>query len=458
MSDRAALLYRVCAELAERISRTRRYLQGFGAPIADDYARLINTIAAALDKIEYLIPQNIELLRKAADPDDAYEVAKLEADAQRVSEWFARIHELLAYLPPQPITSDTIDLLGGAFGRFHDELSPSTVLGTIFNAVEYDFGEVVKTHLPNPNDFDVDGQNIVVQLPVCDRLSPASWPILAHEFGHAIEARHDIARKVVAESSKEENPPPYLVHWCRELATDLIAARVLGPSPILATLSLHYCLFFRRDSFRAPTPFHPAMLWRLDAVTQALREWQWEAQSSILVKEREVFLRFLATYDDKPDERRTLLFDPLVRPVAQRVVELALPAPSWTDVSIERCLTRLRSQLPIAAQGEPREELRDAVAAFTAGDRTGQSARFVSLAARFSERPVNVAAIVFAGQAIRLEHLYRVAADSAELSDATALAKWCDKLADLDALVARSIGTSAVHRRLVTRSRASTPA
>ena len=75
-------------------------------------------------------------------------------------------------------TSETVAVLNGAFGKLYEEQAPSTLLGTIFNAFEFDFLEVVEQRLPDLRDVvtDVD-RNVVLQLAVCDRESPAAWAV-----------------------------------------------------------------------------------------------------------------------------------------------------------------------------------------------------------------------------------------------------------------------------------------
>lgn len=180
------VLLRIAAELIQRSARVKRYLEQVGQGDTGEYRHLSQTITTALDGIASLLPKEVTAAHSAVDASDGEQV--FLAYRRRFSEYFTKIHELLVYLPRQPVAPETVSVLETAFGPAFRQHAPSILLGVMFNAAEFDFYQILSQRLPDLNDIVLErGRAIVLELAVCDRECPATWAVLGHELGHTID-------------------------------------------------------------------------------------------------------------------------------------------------------------------------------------------------------------------------------------------------------------------------------
>jgi len=385
----------------------------------------------------------------------------LQTQLNLFSEWFSNIHESLVYVSRQTPLRESYYLLDGALGRVYAEEKPSMILGSLFNALEFDFYQLLRDRLPRIDDIMTEGyRNIVLQLPICDRTAPAAWAILAHEIGHAIDVKHGLS--VEAVSNVVSEPPAILEAWAGELAADLIAAEVLGPAPILSLLGLEYCMYPRRCVVDWSNS-HPATLWRLHAVRDYVDDRGFAPEllsTEIGLYERAWEQALLHHYGDhsmreRVRENSRQNHEDVIRPIAKEIralIEpLGLPACDIEVASLRRCVSRLKEGLPISAQGSSRASLRGSIEAYRASsddNRQGDAAAFEKLVVEFAERPVNMSTILASCNSVRRREFEAIEEDPAVLGDAEKTHAFLARLDKLDALVVSSIGTSAVHRDL----------
>jgi len=467
--DVLRVLLRIAGELLIRSSQTKRYLDEIRPGEAGEYWQLAETIRAALEGIEQLLPETVRAVRSGSDKAVTPEgIEVLYRLLEKFSAWFTTIHELLVYLPQSAVTPESKATLRSSFGALYEDLSPSIILGSLFNALEFDFFQLIRTRLPGFDEIDIrETENIVLQLAICDRDAPASWAILGHELGHAIDQKFAITEKIVPKFVTDPNSAPFkiLSSWCQEFCADLLAARALGPSPILALLSLEYCVFPLRPVFYA-SKTHPATSWRLAAVTSFLRR-LYERKDYLQV-ERE-FYALAALYSlerSEPDEARRRSLEeadrlqfrhvalPLVRELQREIVLLNIPAHNLNAVSIERCSDRLYDGLPVSAQGKSKRELREALTDYKSESYRTKDERVVAfkrLAADFKEEPLDIPAILMSGQELRLKLLTPSPATEMDLGVLEGIQKLTGGMRRLDELVSASINMSGVHKQLRTR-------
>ena len=427
LADNFRVLVRVAVELSTRCAAIRRYLDQIGPGEGLEYQPIGETIRKALDGIEAPLFPTLDAVStslKAAKIGHTVGLEVLGSYLAKLSRWFKTIHELLVYLPRRQATPETISVLEASFGSLYSQHKPSIILGSLFNALEFDFLALMRDRLPDLSDIIVDKvKRIVLQLAICDREAAHAWSILAHELGHAIDHHENISLEVTKAFVRDSKSPAFqrVNSWCKELSADLIAARALGPAPILALLSLEYCLFPIIPVHQS-SPSHPATRWRLKIVLDYLNKHH--GKIPFLEKERHLYEAAVDFNLDRfvtdPADRRLALqagrrqyefiFSPVAGALSDKIDQLDIPSFALAENSLERCNSRLRQGLPISAQGISREELRSRLSDYRSGEPElpDKAADFKELAKLFKEDPLGMPIIFFAASKRRSEASLRM--------------------------------------------------
>lgn len=459
VNDELIALRRVSAELFERSSRVRRYLDLVGPGDSGEYRQLARTIREALEAIEASVVDSFGALRQLSlfsSPDGLQAVC---AALNRYSRWFVRVHELLVYLPREHVSPETFSALRESFDAHYEAHGPSIILGSLFNALEFDFVDILEERIPDLRDvLSERPKNIVLQLAICDWTSPLAWSILAHEMGHAIDHERGLSAAAVRRFSRSSEPIRSIIQrWSGEIAADLIAAAVLGPAPMLALLSIGSCLLPLRPK-DAPSETHPPMLWRARIVRDLLGD---DGLRASLLAETNAYRQASKSIRNLMNSAQTAgdsesedpLFKNVVVPVADHLMNalssLDLPRFNSKGQSLARCQARLSRELPVGAQGLERGILSKSVAEFVADppdDDVFRRQKFHEIVDSFREEPVDMGVILSSGFSRRAELIDRFCQHPpSDEADAAAL---CAELHRLDELLASSIRSSAVHRHL----------
>lgn len=375
------------------------------------------------------------------------------------------IHELLVYLPRLTVKPEAVITLRGSFRDLFDEHRPSIILGSLFNAFEFDFLDIVKQKIPDLKDVFLEEQkNIVLQLALCDRGSPVAWAVLAHEMGHAIDRHHAISETVADGVVKDKTSAAYSLirSWCGELCADLVASQVLGPPVVLSLLSLQYCVY-HNSSIYHPSRSHPSTFWRFEIVSSYLKD-QYGGldllapEASFLEKATEYAYQIDIT--DEAERERTKndnarAFDSLIRPLADRVIketrQLDLPQHSLEFASLERCKERLKNKSPISAQGQERRKLCDAVAEYKGKEFSSieeHRGAFYKLVDGFKEQPLPIQTILTSAWLVRADIINELMDSVGALRKPETLHELCGKLTVLDEITISSINRSWIHQRI----------
>jgi hypothetical protein len=465
-ADSLVLPRRIAAELFERSSRIKNYLDRIGPGELGEYAQLSETIRSALRGIEDLVATSFETVRQLPRPPPTA-LDAVYASLERFSHWFTRAHELLTYLPRQHVAPETFAVLQHSFGAHYAERKPSIILGSLFNAFEFDFVQELESRIPDLRDVMLERpKNIVLELAICDQVSPFAWSVLAHELGHAIDEDAGISQIAMeAFSRADEGSRDLLAQWSGELAADIIATRALGPAPMLALISMSYCLLPLQSADSLPKS-HPPFRWRLQVLREFMSEFVagFAPEFDTYVGAAREMSRYRGGGAPETDPAQPPgMFDGLVRPlaksIADEVINLKLDPFSTTSESLKRCQRRLRDRLPIGAQGLPRDVLRREVARFKARRyRTGEQreAAFMDLLPQFAESPLNVGTVL-AAAFLRRANIMSEFCNSADTLTVEAVEAHCRSLHQLDALVSSSVRSSSIHRQLPSRSESDAP-
>lgn len=464
-------LLRIAAELFDRSHRVKLYLARIDAGPFSEYQQLTETIRKALITVETEVIETLSELWELAPRRDPQAPRMLSADSVslfastlgKFSKWFVTIHELLVNLPPQPVAAEAVDTLRFSFGDFYKTESPSIVLGSLLNAAEFDFVQLLKRDAPDISEILLEEQtNTVLQLAMCDSDSPLAWALLGHELGHAIDKAHGISERVA--QIKELREHEYARDWCAEFCADLIAAEVLGPAPILAVLNLEYCLCpLIIDEIHSGSPTHPPARSRLAVVSDFLNK-KYEKED-FLKDERASFDRaweyslLVSTPDEKEREETRKnaelvhrhLIVPLAQAVGEEVSQLPLPRDVLSRASIDRCVRRLKHGLPVAAQGVDREQLRRKISGYRRAEFKDEKERarsFGELVTSFDERYMSVGSIMLSGYELRKQRVMESIGVDQAFRTVESVSELCAELDTIDALVVSSIRTSGILRGL----------
>lgn len=507
---------RVAAELFDRSSRLKAYLARIGFGDSNELVRLISAMQRALENLER---KTIESLAQPWQelPDEVERRAAIDtlwSTLGKFSGEFATIHETLVLLPGERVSPELGFTLQRSFGDLFTEYMPSTVLGSIFNAFEFDLVKIWKQRLVDITDIFLPGEEIVVlQLAICETDSPLAYAVLGHELGHAIDSRHQISDTIAPEVVPDPDTDLFgtVKKWCGELCADIVAARAMGPAPLLSLLSMEYCFHPRRNlwALRERDPTNPS---RLRVVTHpmsrarfgvVLEELRGSLDGDLIDPEAQFYesacdINLERWYPNEPDRQaqkrsQDTLTEGLIRRMVERVREelsklsLSMPTVDLRKQSVMRCVDRLRSGSPVSAQGDPRTSLHPKVQLFRQlfsqqcldcpeGPRVAfetlcaelattvppipddpQEARgqaFHMLSRECAESPLDIPKILFSGYLRRSQRITKLFREKQPLSTRKLVDSLCDSLAVLDRLIRNSIMTSWVHQRVLDRLRA----
>jgi hypothetical protein len=507
---------RVAAELFDRSFRLKGYLDRIGSGESNELVRLIAAIRRALESVER------ETIRSLAEPWEAFADDAETRDAidalwrtlGKFSRWFATIHEMLVLLPGERTSPELAFTLQGCFTDLYTEYAPSIALGSIFNAFEFDFVEILKQRIVDIEEIFLPRERIVVlQLAICDTDSPLAYAVLGHELGHAIDSSNTISDRIAGKFVTDPDTELYRVvrDWCGELCADIVAARALGPAPLLSLLSMEYCfhpvlnLWSLRE--RDPTKpgrlrvvTHPMSWARLRVVLEELAE---PLDRGLIDSEVESYrtacdVNLERWYPNKAErEAQRQLQDALSEnfiPLLAKGVRdelsslnLRIGSVDFGKESVTRCVDRLGSGSPVSAQGESRKSLHPKVRLFKQlvqqksfespegrqqawnalfpelpetepkldDPQEARQRAFQMLCQKCEETPLDIPKILLSGHLRRSECIHDLYGENQPLGNEKLVGSLCDSLAKLDRIIGSSIRTRCVHERVLERIRAS---
>jgi len=461
-----SILLRVASELFYRCDRIKNYISQIGPGEPGEYSQLKNTILTALVGVESNVIKLLQFIGELPEKERKFlnnkTIEQLDSELYTLSNWFSNIHELLVFLPRLPVIPETFHTLKIPFGIEYEKQKPSVILGSIFNALEFDFVQLMKSRIPDLGKImPRKSRNIVLQLALCDRESPAAWSILAHELGHAIDDEKKFSENVVNQFVTDGSSKFYdtAFSWCKEICADLIAVEALGPSSIFALLDLEYCVFPIAGIY-IPSSSHPPTLLRFEIIAQYLSH---NYGTSNFIDNERIFYKEAWAYKIKRDGKEKEipkiehrykhweknLFSPMVKGLTPLIKGLEFTDYKLDEQSINRCLKRLKNDYPIAAQGEDRCILRAKIDTYKRkkiADDSDRAREFQALLTDFEETAMDVQSIILSAHVRKRKLITDFVERKAVFEGISAIDSFCNSLARLDELIINSIRTSYVHR------------
>lgn len=170
--EQLGVLLRVAVELAYRAAGTRRYLLEAVPDESDDHLGILeirDILDGALTTLQEQVGQIVSDVY-SLPPDRAVEgIHGFGDELKTYSGLFTKVHEFLMFLPRQPVTPETVSLLSASFGRLYSDLHPSIILGGLFNALEFDFLDLMRSRIPDLDQLIPEpAERVVLQLALCD--------------------------------------------------------------------------------------------------------------------------------------------------------------------------------------------------------------------------------------------------------------------------------------------------
>ena len=471
-AKRLDVLLRVSAELFARSNRIKEYVSQIDVGELKEHQQLVDTINAALIEIERIVANTLQTgktqIAVASLQSHNKTLLSIFSNLKRFSRWFITIHELLVYLPRKSAVRETFYTIEEPFGETYRQQEPSIILGSIFNAFEFDFLQVLKKRLPDLNQIILKkSRNVVLQLALCDRDSPLTWPILAHEMGHAIDSVQGISQSIANMFVKNPESKAYKIvrSWSGELCADMIATHTFGPSAILALMTMELCIYPTHIVY-VPSEKHPLTKWRLEVVSDYMK---YLNDGEDLIPEEKSFynstwLYQIELFESRPQKREEILkweyerfrdvIIPIYNELKKFVPSLGLRQHSFSKEEIDRCKRRLMRESPIGAQGADRKDLRKEIDIYRAETEQlppgkNRAGRFQELIAKFNESPVLVPMIVYSGYQARQDIVEEFVANAPNADVMESSKLMCEQLNQLDALLANSIRASSVCQRII---------
>lgn len=484
LTDDLKLAIRVAAELFDHSYRIKQYLTRIGPGESQEHQRLVETLVRLLGDVERKTISSFAALWDTPLEDDSrdHAVELLQDNLRRFSRYFTTIHELLAYLPRESIGPEIVFTLEGCFPKSYRPPRVSVVLGSIVNAFEFDFIEILEETLGDIGDVISAEQRVfVLQLAICHANSPLAYAILGHEVGHAVDVEHNISSTALDEFLTDPNIDPafreMLENWSSELCADLVASRAIGPGPILSLLSMEYCICPEYViSMHSDT--HPSTRTRLEVVCEDMAD---SGAPALIASEVELYKTAynLDLEKEFPNvQERKLQSDihdmiarDFILPIAKHIrnklssVNLRLPRLQFDKASLDRCVSRLEDGSPVSAQGQDPDALvckvndyRDKSKSFRSDEQRRRA--FEKLCGEFVEAPVDIPKILLSGYRRRSEIIGGLYNDCESrdntgwpLASEDNVTELCKSLAGLDRLIGSSIATTRVHQEVLRRLR-----
>lgn len=473
--ERRKILLRLAAELACRTAGTRRYLHsstleesGLDSQVEEIRKIIHDLMVAVEDRLGDTVAEVDSLPPERFDDG----VRAFTDQLQLLSRLFAGVHEFLWYIPLQSIPLEAVALLESNFGDIYRELQrPSVILGSAFNAYEFDLLRLMRTRIPDLEELWIAPRDrVVLQLALCDREAPHAWAILAHEMGHATDDFHGISVAVLHRNQwkVQSNFGQLVLNWCGEFCSDLVAAKALGPAPILALMSAEYSMFRAIPSKDGkqlpvciPSETHPTTWMRIQVVKEFLSAKG--GDQGILEREAQRYFRAWRLSRENHAIRATSdrwqkffeeTMSPLVQEIIAAVDELPLSTYLPDRASLDRCADRLRKSTPISAQGVSRAVLQAKVSEYrerayaTTIDRV---AAFKELTQQFTEEPLEYSAILLACFERRAEEFEAIESGRVRFDSGPAVRNATDRFTRLDEIIVQSISSGMIQRKFCRR-------
>jgi hypothetical protein len=435
------------------------------------YAGVIDPLLLVLNGQAETLGRNsarISSLIRGEALDEEQRIA-LAGIIQAVINVVLTLHELLVLLPREAPEPQVFRVLRDCFkGEWQ---STSVIMTNALSSYEYriedvlekleDIGQHELTRYKGLLKGFTRAGSVLAQAFV-DRSNPLAWPVLAHEYGHALDEARGISRQLVygSEAADRSSNKEFLVKWVSEVFADFVAARVLGPASQIPFLLLEMTRPSLPRGLEEVRSHPPASL-RLTLVREYLKHLDVatdEFDGVFAVYEFD-YARKLVALDSAEREAKDQREEPIgtflrsnFATIASAVDSLGLRSFGQQQLENAKELEKkLQLDLPISSLRYTKDdqilsELNSLIGSKSAPERVYE------VLSNFNETPATSSEILTAGWLYKLasyeEHL-KESFSAATSPTSASLSGYGDYLARTDELLLRSIELAAVHIAIV---------
>lgn len=266
--------------LRQVLARQRIFVEAGGEKL--EFPSVIDPLDKAVEEQSQTLAINsariASFLRK--QPLREGEEAALPGILQSVINVVQGLHEVLILLPRETAEPQVFLVLQDCF---KEEWQPTPVImNNALTSYEYRIEDVLDKLDIGQHALEAWGRLLkrftrrgsVLAQAFVDRDNPLAWPVLAHEYGHALDPDKGVSKKIVYGDNameKEVADRDPRVKWVSEIFADFVAARVLGAASQISILLLE----MSRPSLvpvHDEAQSHPPTTVRLGLVREYLKE------------------------------------------------------------------------------------------------------------------------------------------------------------------------------------------
>lgn len=466
-------------EIAERFLRLEKYIEEAEIELAEQQLHLVdyirNSIVERLGELEKLWQRTL----RERESKEAYDIDRAVSALVRLAaslERFKNLHKALRWFYTPWVEAETETFLRDFFNTPLSQQLFEELNVTVGLTEDYDFVNpypAVHFGSRQPNTPNI------VALPLIEKDNPLMWPVLMHEVGHALIQASDIDRKfeVTISSQKAPESSKRILHqWARELGSDLLALKLLGPSYLLAYLNFYSFIFhdpkksiyaFHKDSKNTPSPvkrveFLRARLQRMDHrffIKGELLDFYWtlfEMRLELENKKRQYDFKSKEKEEEKENEEEIdpQISDQLYEKLQQLVVEEIegeFSKLQLTEFHYDNDFTPAKELVKRLSQKELISSKRTYMPTETQVMSDLEKGDLLAACKRLREEPCRPVEIITAAWLTQLNHEFSIYYESRDVNNVP----FDEELGNSEyssRLVAKSIETARIHRTFLEKS------
>jgi hypothetical protein len=473
--ERRRVLY-LLGEAVEKLLRMRAILARQRAFVEanskkPEYAGVIDPLLGELEDQAFVLTRNSPRIASFLRNEklDEKEEEALPGILQKVIDVVLGLHEVLILLPRETVEPQVFQVLRDCFAQ--EWKDSSVILTNELTAYEYRIEDI----LENLKGLGQHGlkrwrrilkgftrAGSVLAQAFVDRDNPLAWPVLAHEYGHALDEIEGISRQIVhgdpTPHESSENKPDFKVKWASEIFADFVAARVLGAASQIPILLIEIGRPLATPSDEQSS--HPPTTVRLKLVRAYLKDLDvstdgFEGVFGLYDFDYE---RKLAGLDEGKRKARRKLekiaddVQPYINAIASKVNSLNLLPFGRQQLShAHKLQAKLQSDLPISSFCHTQDN-QILLKLNSLLDSRADPERVYEVLSAFNEAPATSSEILTAGWLYKLatfeEHLQKSFPEAGSPKTAD-LDLYGEYLARTDELLLRSVEIAAVHAAII---------
>lgn len=271
------------ADSLEKIIRMEVYLNDTELQASEDEIKIVTFYKNIIKTIKNQLENSAESLK-------AYHGNKIHTEISttiiknclNVSLNIRDIHnEFLSYLPSLKTRAETYTFLNNLLEQITEieteSIKPAIVLFDTYNYEERNISQSLKEIGIIKEKIE---EQIIIGLPKAEKDNPLMWTILVHEIGHALAEKNlNIFSKINTEGILDKkidySHQTILKNWIKEIISDLLSIRIIGPSYLHSFMSFSLLLCDLKDYNYT----HPSPEYRISLMMSTLEKKGFELES-----------------------------------------------------------------------------------------------------------------------------------------------------------------------------------